>query len=660
MKQPAPQATDESLLAVAERRGGALRVLLVRRGERPSVLEARTFGPSDASTVWSWLEGRRCGDLRVVLPAAATIVRQTMLPAAVPSQMLSALRLQAEGMFLGSVPIHRMGFGLVGEAVDGERQGVIVAWPESQSGVEDPGLALVANPRHERSILYVPEVAAMLLLATGDLPAVSADRRLGSIAIAMRTARGILLRATRESAAAADDAEWSEGLRAAIAETALNAGTDPSRLAQVVAETEAYASVTSDAVSMLGPDLRQTLSAQVEVGLADAESPAWWREWAIPLAAAAIACGPLAELARLRRREEGARSTRFEHVLRRYSDPSRAFKVALVSFALIGLAPIAFAWLRGAVIAWKMPDEPAAFEMQQRRIEQRIAHYQELGKRALPMAKILADVACCTPDGIEIESIQVSQSQGVSIRGVSKGRSDASAYKNINDMVAMMDASGVFAKTQRSWESPRGLGSVKFDIEAPIVRPALLPEYPEERDWGIKTLAQRKFATSTDEAGDGAASATAGEASEVEPAAVADAGAGEAAAGSGSSASLPAEGAVARGNDVERSVPGRGIGRRGGDASEGGDGGASAGSSAPQTAASGAGAGGGPAAAALANARVPDPFSDDQLKTMSRDERRALLAEIAKAKRRSDLDSDTAKRLNDDFQRVLEALRPPS
>jgi hypothetical protein len=115
----------------------------------------------------------------------------------------------------------------------------------------------------------------------------------------------------------------------------------------------------------------------------------------------------------------------------------------------------------------------------------------------------------------------------------------------------------------------------------------------------------------------------------------------------------------------------RGIGRRetpatpagesgdpvgGGDAAEaaGGDGSMPAG---PVRAASGSGAGGGPGAAANRNLVIPDPISDDELKSMTKEQLRGRLGEIAKARNREDIEPEVKARLNDDFKRILDQLK---
>jgi len=395
--QPTP-SIDDTLLAVAERQSDQWRVLLARRGDQPSVLDARTFS-SDAA-IAAWMGEQRCGDLRIVLPAHSTIVRSVTIPVASQGQMLAALRLQAEGMFLGSVPLVRIGLGVLEGASESERQGVIMAWPESQSGV-------TLNPKLEAMTRYVPEPAAMLVLASGDRPAISADRSVGSIAIAMRspTKGSLEIRATRETAVSEIDGDgaWNEGLRRALVETALNAGMEPAQISGFVSDIEASTERSGDRVLMLDPDLAGLLGGKLDVRVSAASDGAdWWREWAIPLAALVVACGPLSDLSKMRRLEERVAPSRVERFVERYSKPSRALLVSCVAVAIVGVAPIASAWLRMKTLEWKMPMEPSAFEAAQRKVDQRIALYGEISKRTLPMAKILGDLACCTPDGVEI------------------------------------------------------------------------------------------------------------------------------------------------------------------------------------------------------------------------------------------------------------------
>jgi hypothetical protein len=57
------------------------------------------------------------------------------------------------------------------------------------------------------------------------------------------------------------------------------------------------------------------------------------------------------------------------------------------------------------------------------------------------------------------------------------------------------------------------------------------------------------------------------------------------------------------------------------------------------------------------NTRVPDPFTDEELGAMSKEQARGLLSEVSRARRREDLDAETRKRLSDDFNRILEHLK---
>ena len=668
MKKSQPTPTiDETLLAVAEREADSWRMLLVRRGDRPTVIEARTFGAGDETGVSNWLQTQRCGDLRVVLPSAATIVRTVTMPVAAPGQMMAALRLQAEGMFLGSVPLVRIGLGVLDSDSESERQGVIMAWPESQSGVS-------LGSKLEPITRYVPEPAAIVALASGDHAAVSADRSVGSIAIAMKSGksgeRGLEIRATREAAGSdiEGDEAWREGLRRALVETALNAGMEPSRIGAFVSSLESSAQRSGDRVLMIDPEIKGLLGSKLDVRVAAAEDDdSWWREWAIPLAAATVACGPLGEMAKMRRSEERIAPSRVERFIESYSSPSRALRVALVAFALVGVTPIVAAWMRKQVLEWKMPTSAGKFEVSQREIEHRIALYTELSKRTLPVAKILGDLACCTPDGIEIEQIQLSPTQGVTVRGVAKAQGEKSAAEIVNTMARLMDSSGVFDKTYWRWNTPDGRGIFKFDLEALVARPTLIPDFPEERDWAVKTLSERKYGSGDGDSGSAPASAQASATKpETEKPALAG---GAKPAEVKPTEAKPAEvkpteakpTEVAKGTEPpaadgaagSTTMPARGIGRR--DPATAPAAGGEPGK--PATASTGAGAGGGPSATALANTAIPEPFTDEQLAAMSKEEARALLSDISRARRRQDVDADVRKRLTDDFQRILDHLK---
>ena len=54
---------------------------------------------------------------------------------------------------------------------------------------------------------------------------------------------------------------------------------------------------------------------------------------------------------------------------------------------------------------------------------------------------------------------------------------------------------------------------------------------------------------------------------------------------------------------------------------------------------------------------MPDSFTDEELRAMTRDQARGLLADFSRAKRRQDLDAETRKRIDDDFKRILEFLK---
>lgn len=595
--------------------------------------------------------------------------------------MLVALRMQAEGMFLGSIPGSRLGLAFTGDATADDRQGVIIAWPAAHVGVEVPA-------KLESITRYIPEPAAMLVLASGELPALRADRRDGSIAIAMRCASGFVLRATRETASE-DDNVWNEGLRRSIAETALNAGIEPARVASIIAQTEAGAERVGDTVLMLDPAIRALLASQLSVQVEAAQRDAkWWREWAILLAAAIVATGPLSSLATLARREQSLLPSRIERFVQHYSNPSRALRVALIAFLVLGVAPIVANWTRVQILEWKMPDEYGKFDRQQREIESRIALYSELSKRTVPVAKLLGDLACSTPDGIEIESIQISSTQGISVKAEAKVQGENSAAESVNKMAEYMDSSGVFEKTRWRWNMPDGRGIFKFDLDAAIVNATRDARIEADRDWSVMTLSQRKYGDpNADETGGAPAANSNARAeaasnsgstrggsnnagAETEDASENESDESPAAAlattavlANADAAATPNAGAATGDDAASRPMGTRGIGRR--DTPPPTTTPETVDPNAPKTDAgsatatprTGSGAGGGPGAVAAANLVIPEPFTDEQLKAMTKEQARARLGELAKAKNRADLDAETRKRLAADFNRILDYLK---
>jgi hypothetical protein len=54
---------------------------------------------------------------------------------------------------------------------------------------------------------------------------------------------------------------------------------------------------------------------------------------------------------------------------------------------------------------------------------------------------------------------------------------------------------------------------------------------------------------------------------------------------------------------------------------------------------------------------IPGPFTDDEIKALSKAEAQALLGKISRARQLPTLDDDTKKRLKDDFNRVLQRAK---
>jgi hypothetical protein len=118
--------------------------------------------------------------------------------------------------------------------------------------------------------------------------------------------------------------------------------------------------------------------------------------------------------------------------------------------------------------------------------------YRELGDNAWPMTKILADIACNTPEGVELDFIRVT-SGSILVRGRALPHGERTAPVVVVLMQENLRETGMFADVTVSWGDSDAFGNYDFDIAARLVRPYLQFKYPEERDFGRLTLAERLY-----------------------------------------------------------------------------------------------------------------------------------------------------------------------
>ncbi len=704
MKRPAKKSNakptvNADLAAVLRQDGEHWKALLVRFGPMGSRFEqAGDFGPecgdgSAAEDLMPWLDELMPARVVIVVPGNDVILRSIQLPRATPGQQQQALTLQAEGAMSLDTPRCRVACAVVPTHESGAepRTGVVLEWKLGAVPQLPPGLHLDERRRMgggardansgQRVTFTAPVTALLGLVAVdglGTAPTVCVDARPDAGGIAVVAARDEQVVARTLIEASGDASEFSTAISEALNETAVVAHWPED---DVVAARRALSSALKTGFRGLAT------SRPLGAALAHAPDDAQWRAQYGDLVGVALALrGPLAPLTGLLPAEPRRSQGLLLDTLHRMDSPSAIKKLAVAACLTVVFGPMAIAGIRVGLLSLRI-DDPASFEKAMQLSERRLALYGQIDQVGWPMTKLLSDIACTTPDGIELESITIDHGANIQVRGVARGIGEQSSVDAIVLMEQRMRASKVFTRLVKSWEEPKG-GSTEFSITAQAADPMLIVRYSESQDFGKKSIAEQRWgAIDADgfliEVGAGstapaagaasttaastpanpiadAASAGAGTATPAPPVVAAatpapadgakptSAGAASTAAGATSASTdavtLDATDEHGAGAEVEGERSGRG--RRG------------------SLAAAGAGEAsrrGRPAvgSASAAPAPIPPALTQDQVDGMSRDEARDMLIKVAELRGRLDLDEETAARLKRDFDLLKVRTRNP-
>ncbi|MDP6890347.1 MAG: hypothetical protein QF471_03380, partial [Phycisphaerales bacterium] len=126
-------------------------------------------------------------------------------------------------------------------------------------------------------------------------------------------------------------------------------------------------------------------------------------------------------------------------------------------------------------------------------VEQRNKMYAQLGSGSIPVTKLLADIAACTPLGIKIDSIKMGAGEPVRISGDATAFEGKSAAELIGTMKSHMQASRVFKNVTVDWGAQSNLGMRSFKLNATIGSAAIRPNYAQEQDFAAWTHQQRRY-----------------------------------------------------------------------------------------------------------------------------------------------------------------------
>src|SRR5262249_29149364 len=122
----------------------------------------------------------------------------------------------------------------------------------------------------------------------------------------------------------------------------------------------------------------------------------------------------------------------------------------------------------------------------------RLAVYHQLQSSEWPMSKLVSDLACNTPEAVDVEQIRVTYGQPITISGKAKPDDKGhSAQEVVTLMQDNLRKSGLFQEIQINWGDADTFGHYGFQLTARVVNPYRPHEYPRELDYGAWTLSDR-------------------------------------------------------------------------------------------------------------------------------------------------------------------------
>lgn len=599
----------------------------------------------------------------VMLPTGRLLCRSIDLPDAEASQLEIALRLQVDAQQLGSVPAWRTSSIVLPRHPGAQsRSGFVIEWPASDAAPPAP-----RDLPPEGEPMFAGDVACLTALlhagATGPLVCVSPDR--STLAFALRVNGNIIIRSARLDAGA-----WPAAAETTVLESALRSGADAGTLQSLLGELrEALQAADEGGFGCTDSD-RNALGNLLD----SQQDTAWWRSMGLLVGAAHAWFGPMRALVSLRERPAGERPTRVGEFLNRVGEPQMALRLAVACLLAMAAVPPLVSGARLLLLQWKVGDL-AARERAIRSHRERISMYGEMQRRIWPMGKLIGDLACVTPEGVDWEDVKLSQDRNVIIRGLAHPQDGLNGTEVILKMERQMRDSRIFDRVQKKWDAPDGKGAVAFTMSAVVARPTLRPNYSADQDFGKKTLAERRYGPEKpDEEAPVAEAAAPSPGSLPQEPSLGDEAPAKAVAADDTHAAPPSEPAATpapakSASKVVSSLKGgsrsTGAGKNAGDAS--GDATSSSDGASSGRGGRRGGSGGSSAGLAKRSERtpgaadsvvpIPEPLSDEQIAAMTKSQALEAVSKVSQARNSGAVDDDTKKRLKSEFDKLMAKIR---
>lgn len=455
--------------------------------QKPRLLAWEEFDASRLSQIDTWLAKYGATSVIGVLPASTVICRTCSLPDTDQTQLELALQLQAESHLPDSSATYRQAMAVLENAPgDANRTGIMVSWPES---------AQFTIPKINLPVRYAPDIAALAALLDEHRPSkplLWLDQTDGSVAIAFTHAAGAAFRATRELARYTE--QWQKGVERVLAETALDAGHTAQFTEELVDSTKAFIKgLDNDSAALLAPN-EIFDHAELRVRGAPVED-SWWQTYGLGVGILLANSSQLSPLTKLLQEAPVQTPSIASRVANHFSNKTTATAIITSCLVIAMIWPLVAARIRLTALELKFPNlKLKQLESQTRQEEAKLAMYQELKKHAWPMTKLLSDIACNTPRGIDIQMIDLKHAgEMLVISGTAKPSDDLSAHEVVALMQENLLSTGIFSDIYLTVDNPNNFGTYEFSFPIKIVQPYNIYDYPIELDFGAWTLRDRLY-----------------------------------------------------------------------------------------------------------------------------------------------------------------------
>lgn len=616
--------SDPDTLAILHRAGDIWRVLIAKTGDtRPTILDLRDVAANDTEELDDWFDEHHVGQALVVLPAASVVCRTCTLPDTDAEQLALVLDLQVEAQIASLAPPHRQA-AAIGHAAPNEstRCGIMIAWPESVS---------IDLPHTSRPVHMTSDVVALASLLNGERPAnpiVWLDRNDGSLAIAFSHANGVVFRCTCEDGESNES--WQRNVGRAITETGMTVGHSDSFIDTVVQATKRQIASLNGTPSALFMPEEIISSAMNRIDGAESDTQ-WWSKYGVMVGAYLARFDQLRPLTELESSPPIIKPSPIRIALDAISQPRAAMYCSLLCLVTLMFGPLLVHGLRLGILNLRYGD----IHTQLRTVDQfknQQAMYSELDKKAWPMTKLLADLASNTPEGIELDFIQVKFNESIKVSGHASAHDGLSATEIIARMQKDLDDTSIFGNTTLNWGAPNNFGQYEFALTTKIAKPFRQARYDQEHDFALLTLQMRIDGVEPDITSQRTPDVSIETPKMTEVLAVTP----------GESRVLPPQ--IMAGATEMESAGGSARTRRSQNSGLN-----SAGSSRLNDRGSVSGA-------LPPSMDIPEPLTEGQIEAMSLEEVQTAVAKFAAARKNARLDEDTKLRLKNEFQLLMKAL----